>query len=57
MAPHAALYSGYMAHFGDVVTEFASRGLIHNSTDRAELSERTTSAQIAAYVEIGRAHV
>jgi tyrosyl-tRNA synthetase len=39
-----------MAQFGDVVTEFASRGLIHDSTDRAELSDRTKSARIAAYV-------
>ncbi|NCZ87325.1 MAG: tyrosine--tRNA ligase, partial [Actinobacteria bacterium] len=39
-----------MAQFGDVVTEFASRGLIHDSTDRGELSQRATSAQLAAYV-------
>jgi len=39
-----------MAQFGDVVTEFASRGLIHDSTDRGELSQRSTSAQLAAYV-------
>jgi len=39
-----------MAQFGDVVTEFASRGLIHDSTDRGELSRRSTSAQLAAYV-------
>jgi len=39
-----------MAQFGDVVTEFASRGLIHDSTDRGELSKRSTAAQLAAYV-------
>ncbi|MGA1506819.1 MAG: tyrosine--tRNA ligase, partial [Ilumatobacteraceae bacterium] len=39
-----------MAKFGDVVAEFASRGLIHDSTDRQRLSERSTSAQMAAYV-------
>ncbi|MFM8416669.1 MAG: tyrosine--tRNA ligase, partial [Actinomycetota bacterium] len=39
-----------MATFGDVVTEFASRGLIHDSTDRQALSQRSTSAQMTAYV-------
>ena len=39
-----------MAKFGDVVAEFASRGLIHDSTDRQALSERSTSAQMSAYV-------
>ncbi|NDF69095.1 MAG: tyrosine--tRNA ligase, partial [Actinobacteria bacterium] len=39
-----------MPQFGDVVTEFASRGLIHDSTDRGELSQRSTTAQLAAYV-------
>ncbi|MFM7046452.1 MAG: tyrosine--tRNA ligase [Actinomycetota bacterium] len=39
-----------MASFGDVVAEFASRGLIHDSTDRQALSQRSTNAQMAAYV-------
>jgi tyrosyl-tRNA synthetase len=39
-----------MARFGDLVTEFAARGLIHDSTDRAALTQRTTTAQITAYV-------
>ena len=39
-----------MTKFGDVVAEFGGRGLIHDSTDRAELSDRTKTAQIAAYV-------
>jgi tyrosyl-tRNA synthetase len=39
-----------MAQFGDIVAEFASRGLIHDSTDRATLAERSTSAQLTAYV-------
>ena len=39
-----------MAQFGDLVTEFAARGLIHDSTDRAALTQRCTTAQIAAYV-------
>ena len=39
-----------MAKFGDVVAEFTSRGLIHDSTDRQSLSQRSTSAQMAAYV-------
>jgi tyrosyl-tRNA synthetase len=39
-----------MAQFGDLVTVFAARGLIHDSTDRAALTQRTTTAQIAAYV-------
>ena len=39
-----------MAQFGDVVQEFASRGLIHDSTDRAELSKRSTTSQMSAYV-------
>ena len=39
-----------MAKFGDVVAEFASRGLIHDSTDRAALAQRTTTAQLSAYV-------
>ncbi|MFZ9706827.1 MAG: tyrosine--tRNA ligase, partial [Ilumatobacteraceae bacterium] len=39
-----------MPQFGDVVAEFASRGLIHDSTDRAELSDRSKTAQLAAYV-------
>ena len=34
----------------DIVAEFASRGLIHDSTDRAELTARSTSSQISAYV-------
>ena len=34
----------------DIVAEFASRGLIHDSTDRAELAARSTSSQISAYV-------
>ena len=38
-----------MAQFGDVVQEFASRGLIHDSTDRAELTKRSTSSQMSAY--------
>ena len=38
------------AQFGDVVAEFAARGLIHDSTDREELSKRTISGQISAYV-------
>lgn len=39
-----------MTKFGDVVAEFASRGLIHDSTDRQALSQRSTSGQMAAYV-------
>ena len=39
-----------MAKFGDVVAEFASRGLIHDSTDRQALTQRSTSGQMAAYV-------
>lgn len=39
-----------MAQFGDVVQEFASRGLIHDSTDRAELAKRSTTSQMSAYV-------
>jgi tyrosyl-tRNA synthetase len=39
-----------MAQFGDVVQEFASRGLIHDSTDRAELTKRSTTSQMSAYV-------
>lgn len=39
-----------MANFGDVVAELASRGLIHDSTDRQALSQRSTNAQMAAYV-------
>ncbi|MFZ9518720.1 MAG: tyrosine--tRNA ligase, partial [Ilumatobacteraceae bacterium] len=39
-----------MTKFGDVVAEFASRGLIHDSTDRQTLSERSISAQMSAYV-------
>ena len=39
-----------MAQFGDLVTEFAARGLIHDSTDRAALTQRCTTSQIAAYV-------
>ena len=35
---------------GDIVAEFASRGLIHDSTDRAELTARCTTSQISAYV-------
>ena len=38
------------ATHGDVVAEFASRGLIHDSTDQAVLSARSTSAQMSAYV-------
>lgn len=39
-----------MANFGDVVAEFSARGLIHDSTDRTALAQRSTSAQMAAYV-------
>lgn len=39
-----------MAQFGDLVTEFAARGLIHDSTDRAALTQRCTDSQITAYV-------
>ena len=39
-----------MARFGDVVATFAARGLIHDSTDRETLTERSTSAQMGAYV-------
>jgi tyrosyl-tRNA synthetase len=39
-----------MTKFGDVVAEFAARGLIHDSTDRQTLSERSISAQMSAYV-------
>jgi tyrosyl-tRNA synthetase len=35
---------------GDIVAEFASRGLIHDSTDRAELTARSTSGMLTAYV-------
>lgn len=38
------------SRFGDIVAEFASRGLIHDSTDKAELSSRSTSKQLSAYV-------
>ncbi|NDG45050.1 MAG: tyrosine--tRNA ligase [Gammaproteobacteria bacterium] len=39
-----------MSRTGDVVAEFQSRGLIHDSTDRAELSARSTSSMMSAYV-------
>ena len=39
-----------MTRFGDIVAEFAGRGLVHDSTDRQTLSDRSTSAQMAAYV-------
>ena len=39
-----------MAKFGDVVATFAARGLIHDSTDRETLTQRSTSAQMGAYV-------
>jgi len=38
------------AQFGDLVTEFADRGLIHDSTDRDALSHRSRSARLSAYV-------
>ena len=42
--------SNGVASHGDIVAEFASRGLIHDSTDRAELTARSTTSQISAYV-------
>lgn len=39
-----------MAKFGDVVATFAARGLIHDSTDKETLTQRSTSAQMGAYV-------
>lgn len=39
-----------MAVNNDIVSEFASRGLIHDSTDRVALSQRSTSGQLGAYV-------
>ncbi len=39
-----------MAATGDIVSEFASRGLIHDNTDRGALTQRSTSSQIGAYV-------
>ncbi len=39
-----------MAKFGDVVAEFASRGLIHDSTDRQVLAQRSTGDRMSAYV-------
>ena len=39
-----------MVATGDIVAEFASRGLIHDSTDRAELSSRSVSKMLTAYV-------
>ena len=39
-----------MAVSKDIVAEFASRGLIHDSTDRVALSQRSTSDQLGAYV-------
>jgi tyrosyl-tRNA synthetase len=35
---------------GSIVAEFASRGLIHDSTDRTELDARCASTPLAAYV-------
>ncbi len=35
---------------GDIVAEFASRGLIHDSTNREELSARCATGPITAYV-------
>ena len=39
-----------MAGNGDIVSEFASRGLIHDSTDRKALTQRSTTSPIGAYV-------
>lgn len=39
-----------MAVSKDIVAEFASRGLIHDSTDRVALSQRSTTDQLGAYV-------
>ncbi len=39
-----------MAATGDIVGEFAARGLIHGSTDRAALAQRSNTSQIGAYV-------
>jgi len=39
-----------MAATGDIVSEFASRGLIHDSTDRAALTQRSTASPIGAYI-------
>ncbi len=39
-----------MAVSKDIVAEFASRGLIHDSTDPVALSQRSTSDQLGAYV-------
>ena len=39
-----------MASTGDIVAEFVSRGLLHDSTDRAELSVRSSGAMLTAYV-------
>ncbi|MEK7411040.1 MAG: tyrosine--tRNA ligase, partial [Actinomycetota bacterium] len=39
-----------MAVNNDIVSEFASRGLIHDSTDRVALGQRSTSDQLGAYV-------
>jgi len=39
-----------MAATGDIVSEFASRGLIHDSTDRDALTQRSTTSPIGAYV-------
>jgi tyrosyl-tRNA synthetase len=35
---------------GDIVAEFASRGLIHDSTNREELSMRSSQSPVTAYV-------
>lgn len=39
-----------VAKYKDIVWEFASRGLIHTSTDRLSLTERSKSDQLVAYV-------
>ncbi len=39
-----------MASTGDIVTEFLARGLVHDSTDRAELTALSTSKRMTAYV-------
>jgi tyrosyl-tRNA synthetase len=39
-----------MAATGDIVSEFASRGLVHDSTDRDALTQRSTTSPIGVYV-------
>lgn len=39
-----------MTSSGDIVAEFASRGLIHDSTNREELSARCATGPLTAYV-------